>query len=234
MLGIFTGTFFDVGMVLGGCILGSFIKTDLMERVGDRVYQTFAILVLVIGISSAINLEYIYLILASVIIGVSIGEVIDLDRKIAKLGFKIEARLEEKSSMNNVGKAFTQSTMVLCIGAMTVMGALQSGISNSHSILFTKGIIDGVLAITMRMGMGPGVFLSIIPLLIYESILVIGAGWISPLMTEPVMGAFDAVGGLLLIGVALNMLKITDLKVVNFMLAMFIPILYEAIKVLIA
>lgn len=234
MLGIFTGTFFDVGMVLVGCIFGSFVKTDLMGRIGDRVYQTFAILVLVIGISSAVKLDHMYLILGSVIVGVSIGEIIDLDSKITKLGYRIESKLEKSGDLGNLGKAFTQSTMVLCIGAMTVMGALQSGISNTHSILFIKGVIDGVLAIVMRMGMGPGVFLSLIPLLIYESLLVIGAGWVSPLMTAPVTGAFNAVGGLLLIGVALNMLKITDLKVVNFMLAMFVPILYGAFKLLIA
>lgn len=237
MLGIFTGTIFDVGMVIVGGILGLLLKNDLMERVGERIFQTFAILVLAIGISSAINLDSIYLILASVIIGVPIGEIIDLDSRISKLGNTIERKANifrgRYRSRGNVGKAFSQSTMILCIGSMTVMGALQSGMSDTHSMLFTKGILDGITMVTMAMSLGAGVLLGGIPLLLYEGAIVLFADWVSPLMTADVMGAFNAVGGLLLIAIALNLLKITDIKVTNMTPAMFIPFVYEAICLLV-
>lgn len=116
---------------------------------------------------------------------------------------------------------------------MTVVGAMQSGMDNTHSVLYAKGLIDCVSAATFAMGMGIGVGFSALSVLIYEGGLTLLAGVVAPIMSQEIIALSSTIGSLFLIGMALNMLKVTDLKIANFLPAMFVPMIYEAIRLLI-
>jgi uncharacterized membrane protein YqgA involved in biofilm formation len=117
---------------------------------------------------------------------------------------------------------------------MTVLGSMQSGMSNDHSILYTKSVLDGFAAATLAIGFGIGVGFSVLTVLIYEGGLTLLAGTIAPVMSDEIVALSSTIGSLFLIGMALNMLNVTKLKLANFLPAMFIPILIEAVRLIIS
>lgn len=232
MFGIFTGVVANALMVIVGTSVGLIFKTEKLQRIGDRVFQAFALFVLALGVAGSSNLSRPVFILISIVIGVAIGELIDLDEKFNRLGHVLQRRFAKEGD-GNFAKGFIQASLLFCVGSMTVVGALQSGMDNTHSVLYAKGLIDGVSAATFSMGMGIGVGFSAISVLVYEGALTLIAGSIAPIMSDEVVALSSTIGSLFLIGMALNMLKLTDLKVANFLPAMFVPMVYEALRLLV-
>lgn len=171
-------------------------------------------------------------ILLSIVIGVTIGELIDLDGIFNRFGHALQKRFAKEGD-SNFAKGFIQASLLFCVGSMTVVGALQSGMDNTHDILYAKGLIDCVSAATFSMGMGIGVGFSAISVLVYEGALTLIAGSIAPIMSDSIVALSSTIGSLFLIGMALNMLKLTDLKIANFLPAMFVPMVYEALRLFI-
>ena len=231
MFGIFTGVVVNALLVIAGTAIGLIFKTERLQVIGERIFQAFALFVFAIGVTGASDLSRPVFILVSIVIGVAIGELIDLDKKFNQLGHFMQQKFAKKGD-SNFSKGFIQASLLFCVGSMTVVGALQSGMDNTHSVLFAKGLIDGVTAATFAMGMGIGVGFASVSVLVYEGLLTLAAGSIAPIMSNEIVALSSTIGSLFLIGMALNMLKLTDLKVANFLPAMFVPIVYEAFRLL--
>lgn len=227
---IFIGVFANAGLVIVGSLVGSWFKSETLKRIGERIFQVFAIFVLCMGVNGAADISDPVQALISLIVGVAIGELVDLDKQFNRLGAFIQRKLVKGDSKDNrFAEGFVSATLLFCIGSMTFMGALESGLAHSHTIYLTKGVIDGISAITIAMGNGIGVLFSAFAVIIYQGFLTICASLLQDVLTTEVVAAASALGSLFLVGIATNMLGITKIKVANFLPAMFIPIIWELI-----
>lgn len=231
MLGIFTGTIVNALTVVIGTAVGCVFKGEKLKRIGERVFQGFGLFTVMLGISGAIDLPQPLFMLASLIIGTAIGELADLDDKFNRLANWLQRKFAKEGD-TGFANGFISGTLLFCVGSMTIMGALQSGLSNQHTIYYTKSVLDGFSACMFAMGSGMGVGFASLAVLIYQGALVALSSLLAPIMTEEILAVSTAVGSLSVLGLGLNMLGITKLKVANFLPAMFVPIVYQIIMVL--
>ena len=232
MFGIFTGTIVNALTVIIGTAIGCFLKGEKLKQASDRVFQGFGLFTMVLGISGAVGLPHPVFMLVSLIIGVSIGELADLDDKFNRFGGWLQKRFSREDDSGGFTNGFLSGVLLFCVGSMTFMGALEGGLQNQHTIYFTKSVLDGFAACMFAMGSGIGVGFSAIVVLLYQGSLTALASLLSPIMTAETVAVSVAVGSLSLLGLGMNMLGITKLKVANFLPAMFVPIVYQAIVVL--
>ncbi|PTQ80946.1 hypothetical protein C8U37_12515 [Trichococcus patagoniensis] len=214
----------SAAIILGGGI-GLTLKKGLSDRVAIAVMNALALCVLYIGVSGMLKGENILITILSMVFGTLVGEWVDLDKKINQLGDTIEKRVSSADDEVSVSKGFVTASLLFCVGAMAIVGALQSGLTGNHDTLFAKSLIDGIAAIVMASSLGFGVLLSAGLILIYEGGITLFANVLAPLLTDSVINEMTCVGSLLIVGLALNMLKLTDLKIMNYAPAVFFPIL---------
>lgn len=219
-----------IAIFFGGGV-GLLLKKGLSERIGTAVMNALSLCVLYIGITGILNGENILIVILSMVIGTLIGESFDLNEKVNKLGDWIEVKIAPPADNGDVSIAqgFITASLVVCVGAMAIVGSLQSGLTADHGTLYAKSLIDGIAAIIMASSLGFGVLLSGVLVFLYQGTITLCASVLAPLLTETVINEMTCVGSLLIIGLALNMLKITDLKVMNFAPAVFLPIVLSLI-----
>ena len=230
MFGIFTGVIVNTLTVIVGTAVGCVFKGEKLKSIGERVFQGFGLFTIVLGISGAVGLEHPLFMLISLIIGIAIGEWADLDDKFNQLGGWLQKKFS-KGGNEGFTNGFMSGVLLFCVGSMTIMGALQSGLENQHTIYYTKSVLDGFSSCMFAMGGGIGVGFAAIVVLLYQGALVALASLLTPVMTPEIVAVSSAVGSLALLGLGLNMLGITKLKVANFLPAMFVPIVYQIIVV---
>lgn len=215
----------SAAIVLGGSI-GLALKKGLSERLANAVMNALALCVLYIGISGMLKGENILITILSMVAGTLVGDGLELDRKINQLGDTVENMVASPDEGVSVSKGFVTASLLFCVGAMAIVGALQSGLTGNHDTLFAKSLIDGIAAIVMASSLGIGVLLSAGLILVYEGGISLFANVLSPLLTDSVINEMTCVGSLLIVGLALNMLKLTDLKIMNYAPAVLFPILF--------
>ncbi len=214
----------SAAIVLGGSI-GLALKKGLSDRLANAVMNALALCVLYIGVSGMLKGENILITILSMVFGTLVGEGLDLDKKINQLGDAVEKKVSSPDAEVSVSKGFVTASLLVCVGAMAIVGALQSGLTGNHDTLFAKSLIDGIAAIVMASSLGIGVLLSAGLILVYEGGISLFANVLAPLLTDSVINEMTCVGSLLIVGLALNMLKLTDLKIMNYAPAVFFPIL---------
>lgn len=212
-------------IVLGGSV-GLVLKKGLSDRIAKAVMNALALCVLYIGVSGMLKGENVLITILSMVFGTLVGEWIDLDEKINQLGDAIEQKVSSPGEKVSVSKGFVTASLLFCVGAMAIVGALQSGLTGNHDTLFAKSLIDGIAAIVMASSLGIGVLLSAGLILVYEGGITLFANVLAPLLTDSVINEMTCVGSLLIVGLALNMLKLTNLKIMNYAPAVFFPILF--------
>lgn len=221
MLGTIVNT---LAVIIGGAI-GLLFKKGLPEKLSDTLMKGLGLCTLYIGITGALEGQNTLIIILSIVIGALIGEGIDLDDKLNRLGALIESKFKKEDGKVTIAEGFVTASLLFCVGAMAIVGSLQSGLTGDHQTLFTKSMLDFVAAIIFASSLGVGVLLSAGFVLVYQGAITLLAQWISPFLSEVVIGEMTCVGSLIIIGLALNMLGITKLKVMNYVPAIFIPII---------
>ena len=224
---IFTGVLINAVLVIIGTMIGLIFKGERLKNIGQRIFEAFALFVLVMGVSGAMDLSEPLIILGSIIAGVAIGEIIDIDKQFTRLGNWLQNKFAKNDS--GFSRGFIEASLLFCVGSMTILGALQSGLEGEHTIYITKGILDMVSAITFAMGSGIGVAFSSISVIVYQGLLTLCASFLSPVLSEEMIALSSTIGSLFLIAIATNMLGIAIIKVANFLPAMFMPFVYQAI-----
>jgi len=232
MFGIFTGTLVNALLIIAGTGIGCIFKAEKLKKIGDRVFQAFGIFVMVLGISGAIAMKSPIFTIISLVIGIAIGETLDIDDKFKRLGDFFQNKFAKTGKNNRFSEGFVSASLLFCIGSMTIMGAMQAGLENEHSIYYTKGLIDGVSSIGFAMGSGIGVGLSALAVIVYQGLLVAGAKILSGFLTEDIIALSTQIGSLSLIALSFNILGLTKIKVANLLPAMFIPFIWQAISML--
>ena len=224
-MSIMLGTFVNAVTIIIGSIIGLLMKEGIPQKIKETIMNGLALCVLLIGITGAIKVNNLMLIIFSIVIGAVIGESIDFDMLLQRLGDKIEGKFKGKSG--SISEGFVTSSLLFCVGAMGIVGSLESGLTNNHQTLFAKSMLDGIASIVFSSSLGVGVLLSSVSVFLYQGTITIGATFLKSVLVQNVIVDMTAVGSLLIIGLALNMLKITKVKVANLLPAIFIPVVYQ-------
>ena len=198
-------------------------KSEMGEKLSSAVMIGVGLCTLLIGIQGAIKGQNTLVTIISMAIGALIGTLLDLDGKINKLGEFVEKKT--KNRFGNVSGGFVSASLLFCVGAMAVTGSLESGLTGDHSTQYAKSILDCIASVVFASSMGFGVMLSSVMVLVYQGSITLLAQWIQPLLNDYVITEMTAVGSLLIIGIALNIMGITKIKLMNYIPAIFLPML---------
>ncbi|MDP4125542.1 MAG: DUF554 domain-containing protein [Bacillota bacterium] len=220
MLGTIVNT---LAIVLGG-LLGLLFGQALPEKMKRTVIQGIGLSVLLIGSSMALQTKNPLIVIASLVIGGIIGEGIDIELRLQHLGGWLEGKLSKGGPAVGFTKAFVTTSLIYCVGAMAIMGSLESGLKGNHNILFAKSMLDGISAIVFASSMGIGVLVSAIPVFFYQGAITLTAGLLQGVLSPQVISEMGATGGLLIVGIGINILEIKEIKVGNLLLGIFIAI----------
>lgn len=220
---VLTGTIVNaLAIVLGGFI-GLLIKAGLPERITKTVMHAVGLCVLLIGLSGALSgTKYLMAVIVYMVIGALVGELLKIEDRLDRLGKRLEMRFSKGES--DFAKGFVTASLLFCVGAMAIMGALESGIKGNHEILFSKAILDGITALIFASTLGVGVLFSGVAVFIYQGSIALLSGALSGVLTDVVITQMSAVGGLLIVGLGFKMLLGAEIKVGNLLPAVFIPI----------
>ena len=220
------GTVVNSFTIILGSIMGLLIKKGIPSRLNDSIMNAISLAVVYMGVSGALKGDNPLYIIICMCIGTLIGELIDIDKSLNKLGNYIGKIITRGDENNSIAKGFVSSSLIFVVGAMAVVGALQSGLSGDHSTLFAKSVLDGISSIFFAASMGVGVVLSSIAVFLYEGTIVLCASVLSGLLSDMVITYMTSVGSLLILALGLNMLGACNIKVANLLPSMFIPIIF--------
>lgn len=207
------GTLVNVGAVLVGSIVGMLVRTRLPERLTRIAFQGIGLFSIAIGVSMAIKTANWIVVVFSIVLGALVGELVDIDRHMRRFGESIKKKLRVGGPRFSEG--LVAAFLLFCMGSMTVLGAIEEGLGRPPNLLLAKSVLDGFASIALAATLGIGVAFSVLPLLVYQGGLTLLAGSVQNVLAEPVVVEVSAVGGLLLIGLGINILEIKQLKILN-------------------
>ncbi len=220
------GVFINAISVLVLGFLGAKTGNHFSDRLKNDMMKFLAILIMVTGMNSARKGDSLVVII-SIVIGLIIGNYLKLDDKLNSFAYFL-GRLFSENKRSTFPKAFN-ATLILCVGSMGIIGAIEASVNSNNEILLLKSMIDGVTVFFMAQSLGLGVAFGAIPILVYQGLIVILSGLISPILTKEILDNISGVGGLSIIAIGLSMLDLVDIKIVNSIPAILIPIIYGLI-----
>ena len=209
-----------------GAIVGVFLRNIIADCFSQHIMQGLALCVFLVGIKGAIQIPSSMIMILSLVFGALVGEGIQMEERVRKFADWLQEKTSKGKETNvNLGEGFVAAVMIFCVGALATMGSIQLGLTGEPSLLQTKSILDGITSIFLAATEGIGVGLSSVAVIAYELILVGLSQFVAPYLSETVTVSMSAVGSLLLVGLAMNLLGITKIKVLNFLPAIFMPII---------
>ncbi len=218
------GTTVNVIAVILGAIAGSLIKKGMPKRISDAMTTAVAMIVLYIGIDGMASGNNTMVLVFAVILGGLIGTVLDLDGKMHALGERVEQKLSKGGTAGTVAEGFVSASLLFCVGAMAIVGPLQSGLSGNHEMQYTKAVLDFISAIVFASALGGlGVGLSSLSVLALQGSITLLAGVVAPYLSDHTIGEMTCAGSLLIFVLGLNLMGITKVKLMNYIPAVVMP-----------
>ncbi len=218
---ILQGTLVNIAAVAAGCLVGRWAGRFLSQRMRETLMIGLGLAVLLIGMQLALQSRQIMIVIGSLIFGGLIGEAVGIEKRLELFGCRLQERF---SGMGKIAEGFVTASLLYCVGAMAIMGALQDGLGGTPTILYAKAALDGVASIALTSTLGIGVLFSIFPLLLYQGGITFAAELAEKVLTEAVVTEMNAVGGLLIVAIAIDLLGIKRLPVGNLLPAVFVAI----------
>ncbi|BHH84998.1 DUF554 domain-containing protein [Desulforhopalus sp. 52FAK] len=223
------GTIVNALAIIAGSLLGLLFSKGISKNYEEIILSGVGLSVMLIGIKSALTSDNLMIVIFSVIIGAILGEWLKIETKLEKFGAFLESRVTSKSSDNrSFAKGFVTASLVFCVGSMAIVGSLESGLTGNHQTLFAKSVLDGVTSIIFASAMGLGVMFSGLAVFLYQGLITVSAGLMKDLLVPETIGQMTSVGGLLILAIGMNMLKITTIRIGNLLPAIFLPLVYFA------
>lgn len=219
----------NTATVLLGSAIGLLFRNRIREKFTKAVVSALALVTVLIGLDSALDTANILCVIVCMVIGTTVGEWIRIDERIDGAGDFLKTKIMKgRASDSRFTEGFVTACIVFCVGSMTIMGSLESGIHGNHSIIYTKSALDFVSGMMFAAAMGWGVPFAALFVLLFQGALTLLAGVVSPYLSAAVVTEMSAVGGTILVGMGINMLEIGPkrIKVANMLPAIFLPIAY--------
>jgi uncharacterized membrane protein YqgA involved in biofilm formation len=214
---VLTGTLVNGLAIILASLVGLMVR-NIPDQMKTTIMQALALAVVVLGFGMALKSEQFLIVIGSLVLGGIIGEKMDIEGGLNRLGAWIESKVGAKEN-GSVAKGFVTATLIYVVGAMAILGALDSGLRGDHSVLFTKSMLDGFSAIIFTSTLGLGVIFSAIPVVLYQGGIALLATQINQYVPEVLMNTFitemTATGGVLIIAIGLNILGIIQIRVAN-------------------
>ena len=218
-------TFVNCGVIIVGCIIGLFIKGGIPERFNKIIMNGLALCAMFIGFSGALEGNNTIITIVSMAVGALIGELIDIEEWLNKLGETIQAKLDKGDGKESrIAEGFVNASLLYCVGAMSIVGALQAGLSGNYDTIYAKTVLDGVSSVIFSASMGIGVIFSSVTVLLYQGGITLCATFLSGILSQAVIAEMTAVGSLMIVGLGLNLLEVTDIKIANLLPGILVPV----------
>jgi uncharacterized membrane protein YqgA involved in biofilm formation len=221
------GTLVNTAAIIIGSLVGVGLKGGIPAPFKETVSSAIGLAVLLIGAKSALQTDALLLVIMSLALGSLIGEALRIEDRLEHMGRGIGRRMA--GSEEGVAKAFVTASLVFCVGAMAVVGSLESGLTGNHQTLYAKSLLDGVTSIIFASTLGFGVIFSALAVLLYQGAITLSAAYLKPFLTPPVVTQMTAVGGLLILAIGINILGLKRLRIGNMLPAIFIPLIYDLV-----
>lgn len=229
MLGVIVNV---ITVILGSCI-GLLLKKGIPEKVSTAAMIGLGACTLYIGISGSLCGENVLIVIASIVLGVILGTLLNIDGAINKLAKNVETKLKKEGQRISLAEGLVTATLLFCIGSMTVTGSIQAGLVGDNSVLITKATLDFVSSMMLASSLGFGVLLSAVSVFVIQGGLVLLAGLIAPFMSTGAINEMTCVGSILIIMIGTNLMGITKIKVADFLPAIiFAPVIYNIVNLI--
>lgn len=222
----FSGVFVNVATVLIGSLLGLLLKKAIPQRVTSAVMIGLGLCTIYIGVEGALSGQNVLIVIASMVLGGIIGTLLDIDGAINRLGDRVAARFRKRTGQTTVAEGFVTASLLFCIGAMTITGSLNAGMSGDNSLLYTKALLDLFSSMMLAASLGIGVLCSAVFVLVFQGGLVLLAGVLAPVLTPAAVADMTCAGSLMIIALGLNLIGIAKIKVADYLPAIvFAPVI---------
>ncbi len=220
------GTIVNVIAVLVGGAIGLLLNKGVPEKLASALMTGVGFCTMYIGIDGCLDGDNTLVAVLSIVFGAVVGTLLDLDGRLKRLGERVEERFSKKESTGGrLAQGFVSASLLFCVGTMAIVGSLQSGLQGNHEMLYLKSVLDAISSVVFGATLGVGVMLSAVSVFVYQGAITMLAQVVAPYLSEVVIAEMNCVGSLLIIGLSLNLLKVADIKVANFVPAVFFPIL---------
>ena len=232
VIGGLTKAFHPINAILTGMfacllwvILGYLLRNGLPETYSDIIMQGIGMAVLVIGVSNSLETGNMLLVIISLVLGGIIGQALGIEKKLDALGMLAQEKMKGDEN-STISQGFVTASLIFCVGAMAIVGSLDAGIKGSYLTLYAKSMLDGITSIVLASTLGIGVVFSAVSVFLYQGAITLASGFLSPFLSEMVIGEMTAIGGILIIGIGLSLLKIRKFNIGNLLPAILIPPIY--------
>lgn len=228
------GVFVNVATVLLGSLVGLLFRKGIPERISRAMMLAIGLCTLYIGVDGALEGSNTIVLILSMVFGTLIGTLLDLDDKINRVGQFIERKMKKEGEKTSIAEGFMTASLLFCVGAMTIVGSLNAGLTGDNTLIFTKSILDLISSCLLASTLGIGVMFAAVFVLLVQGGLVLLAGLLQNVLTDQALIAeITCAGSVMIIGLGLNILGITKLKVANFLPALLlVPLFYRLIQLL--
>jgi uncharacterized membrane protein YqgA involved in biofilm formation len=217
---LMTGTLINAAAIVLGGLLGLLFHRGIPENFNRTIQDGLGIVVVAIGIQYAVQAEHWAVLGISLALGAAVGEWQQWDRRLQLMGDKVQHALKAEGS--GFVQGFVSASLLFCVGAMAIVGALEDGLTGNYDVLMVKALLDGIFAVVFSANLGAGVILSALPVLLYQGTISLAAVWLKPILTPLMMNTINSLGGLLIAALGLNIIGITRIRIANLLPALLL------------
>ncbi|HIU63940.1 MAG TPA: DUF554 domain-containing protein [Candidatus Avacidaminococcus intestinavium] len=220
------GTIVNALAIIGGTCIGLVLQKGLPSKWQETIMQSIGLCICVIGLQMALKTTNIIIVIISIVLGVVIGEYLNIEHNLNRFGAWLEKKLLKKAttadSSGKFGEAFIAASLIYCVGAMAIVGSIQEGLTGDRSTLYAKSLLDGLTAIIFSANLGIGIALSAVSVLLYQGAITLTAGYLESIISVLLLTEITATGGIMIIAIGLNMLKLIEIRIANMLPAILV------------
>ncbi|NCA78670.1 MAG: DUF554 domain-containing protein [Sphingobacteriia bacterium] len=218
------GTLVNTATVIVGSIIGIFLKKGIKDNYQTAFFQVVGLITLCIGVSMVYSISHLIIVIVSLVLGTLLGTWMDIENQIERFGNSLKRKL--KVGNDRFSEGLITATLLFCVGSMTIVGTIQEGMGISSDLLLVKAVLDGFSSIILASVFGVSILISAVPLLIIQGELTLLAMLLGEFFSAEMIAALTAVGGIILMGLGINILGIKKLAVANMLPALLLVILF--------
>ena len=221
----FSGVLVNTLTVLAGSTLGLLLKKGIPQKFVDSVMKAIGLCTIAIGITGIMKGQNQLVMIISLVLGVIVGTALDIDGKINRLGDYINSKMKKDENSTSIAEGFVTSSLLFCIGAMTIVGAINAGVSEDNQTLYTKSLLDFISSTLLSASLGIGVLFSSVFVLVFQGSLVILSMWLGSFLSDFAIAEIVCAGSVMILALGLNLIGLTKIKVADMLPALiFVPL----------
>lgn len=222
------GTIVNTIAIIVGSLVGLGFRGGIPDKYAATTIHAIALAVILVGLKGALKTDALLVVIFSMAVGSVVGERLCIEARLEALGGWIEGRFAHGGG--GIANGFVTASLIYCVGAMAIVGSLESGLAGNHQTLFAKSVLDGITAVIFAATLGVGVMFSAVSVLVYQGAITAAAGLLQPLLVPSVVAQMSSVGGLLIMAIGWNLLGVKKLRVGNMLPAIFLPMVWFLVQ----